>query len=120
MSWTSSYLLFQIISVHVQLIFNVTNMTRAEPLVSLNVPEGTSAKTILDLAKTQNSCYTAKYKKYSFGHSVQSICDVASSWSKKQYWMIYLNGKSSQYGVDALKSKDGDLITFKYEKLSFK
>jgi hypothetical protein len=28
--------------------------------------------------------------------------------------LIYVNGKSAQYGVDGLKPKDGDLITFKY------
>ena len=103
-----------------QLVFDVPNMKRTEPPVSVRVPEGTTAKTILDLAGKQNSCYRATYKKYSFGHSVTSICGVGTDVSKKYYWLIYVNGKSAQYGVDGLKPKDGDLITFKYKKLTFK
>ena len=97
-----------------QLVFNVTNMRRTEPPVSVSVPEGTTAYKILGLAGEQNSCYKATYKKYSFGRSVTSICGVATDGSKKYDWLIYVNGKSAQYGVDGLKPKDGDLITFKY------
>ena len=102
-----------------QLVFNVTNLKRTEPAVSVDVMEGTSAKIILEMAASQNPCYTPTFKKYSFGHSVTSICGVASDRSKSQYWMIYINGKPSKYGVDALKPDNGDIITFVYKKLSF-
>jgi hypothetical protein len=98
----------------------VPNNTRTEPEVTVSVLEGTTAYEILEMAKLQNSCYTATYKKYSWGHSVQSICGVFSDWKKKQYWMIYINEKSSQYGVDGLKPNDGDLIRFIFKKLTFK
>ena len=115
------------ISVHVQIVFNVTNMTRTVPAVPVgNIPEGTTAKVILDEAMSvivqnpNNDCKkVVQYKKYSFGHSITSICGVASDWRKKHYWMIYVNGKTAQYGVDGLKPKDGDLITFIYKKLNF-
>ncbi|CAB4028535.1 gastric intrinsic factor-like [Paramuricea clavata] len=110
----------QIITVRVQLVFNVTDMRRTEPPVSVSVLEGTTAYSILVMAGKQNSCYTATYKKYSFGRSVTSICGVAKDSSKNYYWLIYVNEKSAKYGVDGLKPKDGDLITFKYEKLTFK
>ena len=97
-----------------QLVFDVPNMKGTEPPVSVSVPGGTTAYTILGLAGEQNSCYKATYKEYSFGRSVTSICGVATDVSKKYYWLIYVNGKSAQYGVDGLKPKDGDLITFKY------
>ena len=110
----------QAITVRVQLVFNVTNLTRTEPAVTVTVLQGATAFNVLELAKLKNRCYTATYKKYSFGRSVQGICDVFSDWKKKQYWMINLNGKSAKYGVDGLKPNDGDIITFVYKKLSFK
>ena len=114
------------ISVQVQIVFNVTNMTRPEPTVTFNnITEGTIAKVILDTAmsvigqNSDNDCEErVKYKKYSFGHFITSICGVGSDWKKKHYWMIYVNGKSAQYGVDGLKPKDGDIITFKYKKVN--
>ena len=102
-----------------QLVFNVPNLIRTEPAVSVNIPQGTTAYVILENAKLQNVCYTATYRKYSFGRTITSICRVAKDWKKKHYWMIYLNGKTAQYGVDALKPKDGDIITFKYKKVDF-
>ena len=115
-------------SVQVQIVFNVTNMTRPEPTVTVdNIKEGTKAKVILDRAMSvikqnpDNDCEepAVEYKRYSFGHSITSICDVASDWKKKHYWMIYVNGKSAQYGVDGLEPKHGDLITFIYKKVNF-
>ena len=104
-----------------ELVFNVSSLAKTEPeVLSVNIAEGQTAYTVLELAKSQNSCYTATYKKYSFGRSITSICGVSSDWSKKQYWLIDINGKSAKYGVDGLKPKDGDMITFKYVKLSFK
>ena len=111
-------------------------MTRPEPKVTVdNITEGTTAKVILDKAmlaivknpnnKCNNTCNNkckkpaVEYKKYSFGHSITSICGVAKDWKKRHYWMIYVNGKTAQYGVDGLKPKDGDIITFIYKKLNF-
>ena len=115
------------ISVQVQIVFNVTNMTRPEPTETVdNITEGTTAKVILDRAmsvigqNSDNDCKErVKYRKYSFGHFITSICGVGSDWKKKHYWMIYVNGKSAQYGVDGLKPKDGDIIRFKYKKVNF-
>ena len=112
--------LFQIITVHVQLVFHVTNLTTTIPAVLVsNIFQGTTVYEILEKAKLQNPCYKATYKKYSFGRFVTSICGVASDWKKKHYWMIYVNGKSAQYGVDGLKPNDDDLITFIYKKVNF-
>ena len=103
-------------------------MTRTVPAVPVgNITEGTTAKVILDKAMSvivQNpdiDCEepAVEYKKYSFGHSITSICGVAKDWRKRHYWMIYVNGKTAQYGVDGLKPKDGDIITFIYKKLNF-
>ena len=115
-----TYFFFQIITVHVQLVFNVTNLITTIPAVSVsNIFQGTTVYEILEKAKFQNPCYKATYKTYSFGRSITSICCVASDRKKKHYWMIYVNGKSAQYGVDELKPKDGDIITFKYKKVNF-
>ncbi|XP_028400195.1 transcobalamin-2-like [Dendronephthya gigantea] len=109
----------QEITVHVRLVFDVPSIARTVPEVSVKLAKGATAYVVLELAKLKNSCYTATYKKYSFGRSVTSICGVSSDWKQKQYWMIAINGKASKYGVDSIKPKDGDLITFKYVKLSF-
>ncbi|XP_028396005.1 transcobalamin-2-like [Dendronephthya gigantea] len=107
----------QVITVSVELVFKVAP-ERTEPEVSVNITEGQTAYNALELAKLQNPCYNATYKQYSFGRSITSICDVSSDGSKSQYWLIDVNGKSAKFGVDGLKPKDGDLITFKYVKLN--
>ena len=102
-------------------------MIRTESAVTVdNIPEGTTAKVILDTAmlamlqNPDNDCQEhVTYKKYSFGHFITSICGVANDWRKRHYWMIYVSGKSTQYNVDELKPKDGDIITFKYKKVNF-
>ena len=86
-------------------------MNKPEPK-PVTVTEGTTAYEILEKAK-------ATYEKYSYGRFVTSICGVEQDWQKKQYWMIYINGKSAQYGFDGLKPKDGDKITFIHKKLNF-
>ena len=117
--WNKDFL-FQIITVHVQLVFNVTNLITTVPAVSVsNILQGTTVYEILEKARVKNPCYKATYTKRSFGRSIKSICCVAKDWEKKQYWLIYVNGKIAQYGVDGLKPKDGDLITFKYKKVNF-
>ena len=107
------------ITVHVQLVFNVTNLTRIEPKVSVQMPLGETVYNLLKLAKLNNSCYTATYWKRSWGRSVTSICGVERKPMLGQYWLIRVNGKRAQYGVDGLKPKDGYLITFKYMKITF-
>ena len=104
-----------------ELLFNVTNVNKPDPkpVTVGNILQGTTAYEILEEAKSKDSCYTATYKKYSFGRFVTSVCGVEQDWRKKQYWMIYINGKSAQYGVDGLKPKNGDKITFIYKKVNF-
>ena len=110
----------KMITVSVSLVFNDTiKPVRTEPAVVVTVLEGATAYDILELAKTQNSCYTAVYKKYPFGRSVTSICGVSKNPLASLYWMIYVDGSSAKYGVDGLKPKDGVLLTFKYQKLDF-
>ena len=108
------------ITVQVQLVFNVTNLARTELKVTVdNILQGATAYEILEKAKLLHPCFKATYEKKSYGRFVESICCVGSDWRKRHYWMIYVNGKSAQYGVDGLEPKDGDLITFKYKKVNF-
>lgn len=108
----------QMITVHVQIVFNTTN-PRIEPMVSVEMPLGKTAYNALELAKLQNSCYTATYVKLSWGRSITSISDVAKNWKLGYYWLIRVNGRRPGSGVDGIKPKDGDTITFKYEKITF-
>ena len=104
-----------------ELHFNVTTVNKPDtrPVKVGNILQGTTAYEILGKAKFIDSCYTATYKKYSFGRFITSICGVRSNPNKKQYWMIYINGKYAKYGVDGLKPEDGDIITFVYKKMNY-
>ena len=108
------------ITVQVQLVFNETDLAGTELTVTVeNIRQGATAYDVLEKAKFLNPCYRATYRKRSYGRSVTSICCVRSDWRKRHYWVIYINGKPAQYGVDGLEPKDGDLITFKYQKVNF-
>ena len=102
------------ITVRVQVVFDVPNRKRNETPFSVNVSEGSTAKTILDKLGMEHCCYQAEYEKYSFGHYVTRIYGVSSDLKKQQYWSILINGKSYKSGVDGLRPKDGDHLTFKY------
>ena len=103
-----------------QLVFNVTDLAGIELTVTVeNILQGATAYDVLEKAKFLNPCYRATYRKRSYGRVVTSICSLALDWRKRQYWVIYINGKSAQYGVDELKPKDGDIITFKYKNVNF-
>ena len=103
-----------------QLVFDETDVAGTKLIVTIeNILQGATAYHVLEKAKLQNPCYRAIYEKKAYGRFVESICCVGSDWKKKHYWMIYVNGKSAQYGVDGLKPNDGDIITFKYKKVNF-
>ncbi|XP_028395936.1 transcobalamin-2-like [Dendronephthya gigantea] len=106
-----------IIRVHVQIVFNTTNL-RVEPIVPVEMPLGKTAYDALELAKLQNPCYTATFAKLSWGRSITSICRVAKNWKLGYYWLIWVNGRKALSGVDGIKPRDGDTITFKYEKIT--
>ena len=108
------------ITVHVQLVFNVTNMTRTEPMVSVEMPLGKTVYNVLELAKLKNPCYTATYVKLAWGRSLTSIlCGVKKRPMLGYYWLIRVNGRRARYGIDGLRPKDGYIITFKYKKITF-
>jgi hypothetical protein len=112
-------LFHQIITVHVQLVFNVTNNTRTEPMESVEMPLGKTVYNVLELAKLQNPCYTATYVKLAWGRSVTSICGVQKRPMLGQFWLIRVNGQRARYGIDGLRPKDGYVITFRYVKITY-
>ena len=107
------------ITVHVQLVLNVTNNTRTEPMVSVEMPLGKTVHNVLELAKLQNPCYAATYVKLAWGRSVTSICGVKKRPLLGYYWLIRVNGRRARYGIDGLRPKDGYVITFRYMKITF-
>ena len=88
-------------------------------MVSVEMPLGKTVYNVLELAKLQNPCYTATYRKLSWARFVTSICGVERRPMLGQCWLIRVNGKRAQYGVDGLRPKDGYVITFKYMKITF-
>ena len=60
--------------VHVQLVYNVTNLITTIPAVSVNNTfQGTTVYEILEKAELQNPCYRASYTKRSF-HYKYLLC----------------------------------------------
>ena len=88
-------------------------------MVSVEMPLGNTVYNLLELAKLQNPCYTAVYQKLSWGRRVIGICGVKRRPMLGYYWLIRVNGRRPQYGVDGLWPKDGYVITFKYMKITF-
>lgn len=90
----------------------------AIPPVELRVAEGTTAFSILQLASQQSPCYKFEHQYYpDLGRFITSICCMEQNQIAKLYWMIYINGQLATVGVDNLKPKNGDRITFKYERV---
>ena len=104
------------IVVTVQLIIEGPGPLRIVPPVIVKASEGSTAKIVLDMAGKQNPSYVATYKQEKLGHFITSIDGVYNDQEKLYFWFIYLNGKEAEVGVDDLKPKDQDVLSFKYRK----
>jgi len=71
-----------------------------------------------ELASTTNFAFTGKDYS-SLGFFVESINGLPAQAGKKNsdgfYWILYVNGKSSDLGVSQAKISSGDTIEWKYE-----
>ena len=118
-----SFLDLQMIEVCVELKFDANNHTVGKtppPPVCVTVLNGTNAHDILKLAANQHPCYHFTAVLGSYGHSVLSICDIHRVPVEKFYWMIYIDGHSAPVGIDDLKPQNGDILSFKFEKLHWR
>lgn len=102
--------------VSVQLFIEVPGPVRSVPAVIVNASEGSTAKTVLDMAGKQNPSYVATYKQEDLGDFITSIDGVYNDQEKRYSWFIYINDKEADVGVDDLKPKDQDFLSFKYRK----
>lgn len=59
--------------------------------------------------------HAVETKHFSFGDIANSIDEVAGGTDGK-YWILYVNGKMSDVGASEYKIKDGDVITWKFQK----
>ena len=82
----------------------------------VDAASNTTAYELLQLAAKLNPCYNYRYKQFSFGRYITTICCVEQNTTSGFYWFVYINSKSSPVGVDLLKPKDGDTLTFQYEQ----
>ena len=89
--------------------------------MNVKVQNGTTAFEILQLAETLNPCYKAGYKVFSnpAGRFITRICCVEQNKTADLYWLIYINGRLANVGVDLLKPNNGDRLTFKYQMVQF-
>lgn len=113
------YFLFMVffqISVSVKLIFTTYPSSNAIPAQRVVTANSTTAFEILQLAAKTHPCYNFRYKTFSIGRYIESICCVEQNMTTHFYWFIYINDKLSPVGVDLLRPENGDTLTFKYEE----
>lgn len=72
----------------------------------------TGNETVLDLIKRTKNVGT---KTSSYGSYVESIESVTGGTDGK-YWLYYINGTQAQVGADKYVPKDGDKISWRFEK----
>lgn len=89
------------------------------PSAYVEVENGTNAHDILKEAANQHECYNFTAIFTPFGNMIKSICGVASNSRENLYWIVYIDGKSAQVGIDDLRPKHGSILRFQYEKVNW-
>lgn len=74
--------------------------------------EGVEGKTAMELLKAS---HTVETKKFDFGEMVQSIDGVAPDSS--HFWALYVDGKMSEVGADALKTTTGQKLEWRLDSM---
>jgi hypothetical protein len=108
------------VSVSVGLSFADYPSPNVIPFHEVDASSNTTAFELLQLAAKLNPCYNVRYKQYSFGRYITTICCVEQNTTSGFYWFVYINGKRSPVGADLLKPRDGDTLTFQYEQWKLK
>lgn len=110
------------IEVCVELQFDVSEHSDGKsppPEACVTVVNGTNAHDILIEASNQHSCYNFTTVDTSYGHAIESICDIHKRPSDKFYWLIYIDGKSASVGIDDLRPGHGSKLSFHYKKVNW-
>lgn len=84
----------------------------------IHIGENSSVFDLMNKIQTEsskNDSFVFKYKEYkAMGAFIEEINGVRNT--KDQSWIYYVNGVKASVGVSNYKIKDGDIISFKYEK----
>lgn len=83
------------------------------------MPEGSTAADLITKVAADNGIDLQTKDYPSMGLLVQQIMNVAGDDKTQTYWIYYINGESAQVGISQYKLKQGDTITWKYEKSTF-
>lgn len=65
----------------------------------------------------QNSDFMFEYEEYDFGIMINSINGIKPE--KDEFWKIFINNTEASMGVNSIKVRPEDKITFKLEKIKF-
>lgn len=115
-SWNREFLFLFQISVIVELSFTDHPSPNVIPAHDVVAPRNSTAFELLQLAAKFNPCYSFRYKEFSLGRYITTICCTEENKTSGFYWFVYINGKRSTVGVDLLKPNDADTLMFKYEQ----
>lgn len=74
---------------------------------------GEDGKTALELLKAK---YQVQTKTFSFGEMVESINGIRAD--NNHFWALYADGKQTTVGASDYKTKNGEVIEWKWEEIS--
>lgn len=82
----------------------------------MNIKEGANVYDLM-LQAAQAGQFTLKEKNFggSLGYLIETINGVASSPTKKMFWIYYINGKKATLGISQYRLQPFDFIMWKYE-----
>lgn len=95
----------------------------APPAVQVTVPVTSTVVDVMEQAIVDNGndyAFTATYKTYSWGHGF--FLDELNSTANKKgdsfdcYWLLYLDDKSSSYGMSDAKIECVSTVSWRYKK----
>lgn len=87
-------------------------------IFNLEVLPGTTAFEMMEQTKEEHAL-GFEFSESDFGIYITSINGVESSTETNEYWSYYINDELGEIGISSYILQDGDLITWRYEKIEF-
>ena len=80
-----------------------------------SVPENSSVYDLMEKLQKESDFRFSGKNYPELGFFVEEINGKKNNPQNSQYWIYYINGQEANLGVSAMKVKQGDIITWKYE-----
>lgn len=94
-------------------------MTAGETTETKTLPSGTTAFQFMQMLKEESKLSFSGTDYPEMGFFVEEINGTKNDSKQNYYWMYYINDQPASEGISAYVLKNGDRITWKYEKPNF-